>query len=104
MTERARHLAQKVFPERVRVRQWVLSLPFDLRVRAAFDHGLALALARITARAIESRYRRLARRAGLRAPRGGSVCVRVRRHWNAPHEPGRAPRRKAASCGLPATT
>jgi hypothetical protein len=52
MTERARHLAQKVFPERVRVRQWVLSLPFDLRVRAAFDHGLALA--RITARAIGS--------------------------------------------------
>jgi len=52
-----------------------LSLPFDLRVHAAFDHELALALARISSRAIEARYRRLARRAGLRSPRGGSVTV-----------------------------
>lgn len=75
MTERARHLAERVFPEGVRVRQWVLSLPFTLRVRAAFDHGLALQLGRITTQAIDSRYRRLAREAGLRAPRGGSITV-----------------------------
>ncbi len=61
MTARARHLAQRVFPEGVRVRQWVLSLPFGLRVRAAFDHELALALTRLATRAIESRHRRLAR-------------------------------------------
>ncbi|MBN4049562.1 transposase zinc-binding domain-containing protein, partial [bacterium AH-315-N03] len=75
MSERARHLAARVFPEGVPVRQWVLSLPFELRVRAAFDHELALALCRITTRAIESHYRLAARRAGLRAPRGGSVTL-----------------------------
>jgi hypothetical protein len=31
MAERARHLAERVFPEDAHVRQWVLSLPFDLR-------------------------------------------------------------------------
>jgi hypothetical protein len=75
MTERARHLAERVFPEGVRVRQWVLSLSFELRVRAAFDDDLALALRRITTRAIESRDRGLCRRAGLCQPRGGSVTV-----------------------------
>jgi hypothetical protein len=78
MTERARHLAERVFPPDVRVRQWVLSLPFDLRWRAAFDHELALALARITQAEIERRYRRLARKAGLREPRGGAVTVMQR--------------------------
>jgi hypothetical protein len=78
MTQRARHLVEKVFPAGVRVRQWVLSLPFELRWKAAFDHELALAIARITTRAIESRYRQLARKAGARAPRGGSVTVMQR--------------------------
>jgi hypothetical protein len=78
MTERARHLAERVFPAGVRVRQWVLSLPFDLRVRAAFDHALARTLARIAVDAIEERYRRLAAEAGLRGPRGGSVVVMQR--------------------------
>ncbi len=71
-------LAERVFPLGVRVRQWVLSLPFDLRWRAAFDHELARALARITAAEIERRYRRLARKAGLREPRGGAVTVMQR--------------------------
>lgn len=78
MTERARHLAERVFPTGVRVRQWVLSLPFELRWRAAFDHRLARALARITVDAIDARYRRLAGEAGLREPRGGSVVVMQR--------------------------
>jgi hypothetical protein len=77
MSERARHLAERVLPE-VRVRQWVLSLPFGLRVRAAFDHRLALELGRLLSRAIEARYRRLARRAGLGAPRSGSVIAMQR--------------------------
>lgn len=67
---RARHLAERVFPTAVRVRQWVLSLPFDLRVRAAFDHEIVRALARFMTDAIEARYRRLAEEAGLREPRG----------------------------------
>ena len=37
MTAGARDLVSRVLP-RVPVRQWVLSLPFALRVRLAFDH------------------------------------------------------------------
>ncbi|MCZ7681298.1 MAG: hypothetical protein M5U28_21925 [Sandaracinaceae bacterium] len=33
--------AERVFPEGVRLRQWVLWPPFDVRWRAAFDHELA---------------------------------------------------------------
>lgn len=54
------------------------SLPFDLRVRAAFDHELARTLARIAVDAIEERYRRLGVEAGLRTPRGRSVVVMQR--------------------------
>ena len=39
MTERAAHLIDHVLP-RVPVRQWVLSLPFELRYRLAWDHEL----------------------------------------------------------------
>jgi hypothetical protein len=48
------------------------------RCRAAFDHELALAITSIAARAIDARYRRLARKAGPREPRGGSVIVMQR--------------------------
>jgi hypothetical protein len=75
MTERARHLVERVFPERVRVRQWVLSLPFGLRWRAAFDHELACRLAALLQAAIARRYRRLAREAVLTDPQGGAVLV-----------------------------
>jgi hypothetical protein len=78
MSERAHHLAERVFPSGLRVRQWVLSLPFDLRVRAAFDHELARTIAKFTVEAIDARYQRVAREAGLRAPRGGSVVVMQR--------------------------
>lgn len=72
MTERARHLVERVLPHE-RIRQWVLSFPFSLRVKLAFHHDLVLALARIAEQEIQRRYRKLARRAGLRDPRGGSV-------------------------------
>jgi len=78
MTARGRHLAERVFSPGVRVRQWVLSLPFDLRWRAAFDHELARALARIAQTESERRYRRLASDVGLAEPRGGAVTVMQR--------------------------
>jgi hypothetical protein len=43
MTERAAHLVEAVLP-RVPVRQWVLTLPYRLRYRLAWDHGLARAV------------------------------------------------------------
>ncbi len=39
MAERAAHLVDHVFPD-VPVRQWVLSLPYRLRYRLAWDHDL----------------------------------------------------------------
>jgi len=43
MTERAAHLVDHVFPN-VPVRQWVLSLPYRLRYRLAWDHDLCRAV------------------------------------------------------------
>ncbi|MCZ7682987.1 MAG: hypothetical protein M5U28_30945 [Sandaracinaceae bacterium] len=56
------------------MRQWVLSLPFDLRWRAAFDHELARALARIAEDAIEARYRRLGVGTGARPRSSAPRC------------------------------
>jgi hypothetical protein len=69
-TERARHLVERVLPQE-RVRQWLRSLPFALRWPLAFHRDVPLAHARIAQQEIEHRYRRLARQAGLRGPRGG---------------------------------
>jgi hypothetical protein len=41
MAQRAAHLADRVMPV-VPARQWVLSLPFALRYKMAWDHELAL--------------------------------------------------------------
>ena len=74
MTAGARDLVSRVLPH-VRIRQWVLSLPFALRVRLAFDHDTTLALWRLVEREIDRRYLRLARDAQLTSPRGGSLMV-----------------------------
>ena len=74
MTQASRDLVQRVLAH-VRIRQWVLSLPFALRVRLAFDHDTTLALWRLAEREIDRRYRAIARRAGIESPRGGSLMV-----------------------------
>ena len=43
MAERAAHLVDDVFPD-VPIRQWVLSLPYRLRYRLAWDHDLCRAV------------------------------------------------------------
>jgi hypothetical protein len=49
MTERAAHLVGEVLP-RVPVRQWVLTVPYRLRYRMMFDHGLNRAVLGISRR------------------------------------------------------
>ena len=49
MADTAAHLTDRVFPS-VPVRQWVLSLPFDLRRVAAFDARALGAFVRILVR------------------------------------------------------
>jgi len=64
MTARAAHLVDEVVPY-VPTRQWVLSLPFGLRFRVAFDHDLARAVLAAFTKVIfgfyEGRARQLAR-------------------------------------------
>jgi hypothetical protein len=59
MAETAAHLVDHVFPE-VPVRQWVLSVPFPLRYRLAYDSSLVRDVAQIFVRTIFSSIRRRA--------------------------------------------
>ena len=74
MTETARHWVKRVLPE-VRIRQWVISFPFDLRRRLAFHHDDTLAVHGVVTRAIAARYRKKARALGVKRPRTGALGV-----------------------------
>lgn len=74
MTERAAHLVEAVLP-RVPVRQWVLTLPYRLRYRLAWDHGLTRAVLGIYAQVLQDFYAREARRHGLGGGRTGLLTV-----------------------------
>ena len=65
MTERAAYLVDRIFPDDVPVRQWVLSVPHRLRYRRAYDHALCRAVVQAFVRAVRTFHRCQARRAGL---------------------------------------
>ena len=64
MSATAAHLVDRVLPE-APVRQWVLSLPFALRLGCAFDQELLASVRHIFVRAVFSCTRRRARAHGL---------------------------------------
>ncbi len=73
MTETAAHLVDGVIPI-VPVRQWVLSLPFALRYRLAYDARLTSAVLNVFIRALFGELRRRAQeRLRLRSPQCGAV-------------------------------
>jgi hypothetical protein len=73
MAETAAHLVDRVLPE-VPVRQWVLSLPFALRYRLAYDARLASAVLALFVRSVFASLRRRARRTwGVQRPQCGAV-------------------------------
>jgi hypothetical protein len=74
MAERAAHLVDRVLPD-VPVRQWVLTLPFRLRYRLAWDHGLCRVVAGIFARAVMTALRHRAASSGIEGGRSGVVMV-----------------------------
>jgi Putative transposase/Transposase zinc-binding domain len=74
MAERAAHLVDRVFPD-VPVRQWVLSVPYRLRYRLAWDHDLCRAVAGVLMRSVCRLLRERARDAGVVGGRGGGVVV-----------------------------
>jgi len=73
MSDTAAHLVDRVWPE-APVRQWVLSLPFALRYRLAYDASLTSAVLRILVRRI---FASLRRRARLLAPVENPQCGAV---------------------------
>ena len=73
MAETAAHLVDRVLPE-VPTRQWVLSLPFPLRYRLAYDRTLATPLLAAFLRAVFASLRRRAREFyGVRNTKCGAV-------------------------------
>jgi hypothetical protein len=61
MADTAAHLIDRVLPE-VPVRQWVLSLPFALRYRLAYDAPLVREVLEIFVRCVFTSLRRRARK------------------------------------------
>ena len=59
----------------VPVRQWVLSVPYRLRYRLAWDHDLCRAVAGVLMRSVCRLLRERARDAGVVGGRGGGVVV-----------------------------
>jgi hypothetical protein len=74
MTERAAHLIDAVLPW-VPVRQWVLTVPYRLRYRMAFDHGLSRAVLGVFAGVLLGAYARDARARGITGGRTGMVTA-----------------------------
>jgi hypothetical protein len=72
MADTAAHLVDRVLPP-VPVRQWVLSLPFALRYRLAYDASLVNAVLGCFVRAVLASLRQRARRRGLRTVQCGAV-------------------------------
>ena len=74
MTERAAHLVDDVLPW-VPVRQWVLTVPYRLRYRMAWNHGLSRAVLRVYTRVLGDVYRRGARARGIGGGQTGMVTA-----------------------------
>ena len=72
MADTAAHLVDHVFP-RVPVRQWVLSLPFSLRYRLAYNPSLLTAVYGIFARTVFSFLRKMGRDYGIHQTQCGAV-------------------------------
>jgi hypothetical protein len=73
MADTAAHLVDRVFPL-VPVRQWVLSLPFALRYRLAYDSALVKDVLRIFMQVVFSSLRRRARKhSGITKSQCGAV-------------------------------
>jgi hypothetical protein len=72
MADTAAHLVDHVFPE-VPVREWVLSLPFGLRYRLAYDPQMITAVLDVFVRSVFGFLRREARECGIEQTQCGAV-------------------------------
>ena len=74
MADTAAHLVDHVLPA-VPVRQWVLTLPFPLRSRVAFDHQLQSAILGLFLDAVFRWLRMKAQEDGVLDTRPGAVTI-----------------------------
>ena len=81
MVDRAAHWIDRVLPD-VPIRQWVLSLPFELRYRLGYDAKLLGGVRRVFLRAVQPWVERRMRDLGVPESRTGAV-VCVQRHDSA---------------------
>jgi hypothetical protein len=72
--ERASHLIDEVLPL-VPIRQWVLSLPLNLRYMMLYDHDLTLAVLKEFASSLLGFYQEQARQQGIDVPLAGMVTA-----------------------------
>ena len=101
----AAFLVDEVIPKETPVRQWVLSLPYRVRLLCAHDPDALAAVRRILVRAVSGYYERAAARLGKPRPRAGAVAfvqrfdsaLRLNVHLHViwldgvySHEPGRS--------------
>lgn len=75
MAQTAANLIDHVLPEQVPLRQWVLTVPFELRARLAYDAELLGGLSRELASAVMDFYRRRFELGGVRGGKSGAVTV-----------------------------
>ena len=74
MVDTAAFLVDEVIPGETPVRQWVLSLPYRVRLLCAHDPEVLAAVRRILVRAVSGYYERCAARMGKSRPRAGAVA------------------------------
>src|SRR5262245_18244506 len=74
MAERAAYLVDAELPQ-LPVTQWVLTLPYRLRYRLAWDHALCRAVLGVYARGLLAFYTRTARSHGIHDSQTGTVTV-----------------------------
>ncbi|MCP4039804.1 MAG: hypothetical protein GY733_22865, partial [bacterium] len=73
MVDTAAWLVDRVLPE-VPVRQWVLSLPYRVRLLCAYDPEVCAKVRKVLIRAVSRYYERAAKRRGKVRPRAGAVA------------------------------
>lgn len=78
MSDTSARLVDDVFPPAVPVRQWVLSLPIQIRYRLAYDGKLLSDVLSVFLRAVRGWYRQRGREAEIKECTGGSVTFSQR--------------------------
>ena len=82
MADTSARLVDDVFPPDVPVRQWVLSLPIQIRYRLAYDSRLLSDVLAVFLRVVQRWYRKRGKEVGIKKSKGGSVTFAQRFEGN----------------------